>query len=338
MEFHKYMQYAFHDQWYRLKQYANDRHIRIVGDMPIYVSGDSADVWAHPELFQLDEHNNCTRVAGCPPDGFTPDGQLWGNPLYRWEYHRQTGYSWWIQRVSYSLGLYDVVRIDHFRGFDAYYSIPADAKTAKHGKWVKGPGLELFQAIRGQLGELPIIAEDLGFMTQSVRDMVNATGFPNMKVLQFAFDPEDRFGENEHLPHNYNRNCICYTGTHDNMTIAGWLQSLKRKEMIPVRDYLADHSTPVRTLYKSLIHLAMESVADTCIIPMQDFLGLGNDCRMNTPGTVGVNWQWRVRQDQLTDALAEEILQVTQHCGRGNLLNFPIPKHKEEDITSGEKI
>ena len=332
VEFQKYMQYAFYDQWKALKQYANDRNIQIVGDMPIYVSGDSADVWAHPELFQLDEDNQCTFVAGCPPDDFTPDGQLWGNPIYRWDYHRQTGYRWWITRLDYSFRLYDVVRIDHFRGFDAYYSIPAGSKTARHGTWVKGPGMELFAAIKDQLGELSIIAEDLGYMTQSVREMVKATGFPNMKVLEFAFDPEDELGENEYLPHNYGTNCVCYTGTHDNMTVAGWFGSLSRKQQRQVREYLGDFKTPGKQYYKNLIGLAMGSVADMCIIPMQDYLGLDNSGRMNTPGTVGINWQWRMTRQQMSDALQQQILATTKRYGRVNTLNFPKPKREEKPL------
>ena len=221
-----------------------------------------------------------------------------------------------------------------FRGFDAYYSIPAGSKTAKYGTWVKGPGMDLFDAVKENLGELPIIAEDLGFMTQSVRDMVKATGFPNMKVLEFAFDPQDAFGDNEYLPHNCVPNCVCYTGTHDNMTVCGWFQSLKRKEQKVVRDYLGDHKTPGKQICRNLVDLALSTVADTCIIPLQDYLGLDNRARMNIPGTVGVNWQWRVREDQLTEELAENLQISARRYGRVNLLNFPKPKIEEKPRTA----
>ena len=323
IEFHKFTQYIFYTQWAKLKTYINKKHLEIVGDIPIYVSGDSADVWAHPELFQMDEELNCTDVAGCPPDDFTPEGQLWGNPLYRWNYHRQTGFHWWTDRMRQSFQLYDLVRIDHFRGFDAYYAIPAESKTAKDGRWVDGPGLELFQEMTGKLGKLPIIAEDLGLMTDSVRKLVRDTGYPNMKVLQFAFGPNDKLGENDHLPHNYGKNCVVYTGTHDNMTLAGWLAGLTRGEVKAMRTYLGDHHTPVKQLGERILDMAHGSVAETCIIPMQDYLGLGKECRMNTPGTVTGNWRWRVKREELTDTLAQEILETTMRYGRVNPAVLP---------------
>ena len=330
VEFQKYLQYQFHTQWHALKQYANDRHIEIVGDIPIYVSLDGSDVWAHPEFFQLDENNRQTRVAGCPPDGFTPDGQLWGNPLYRWDYHEKTGYQWWVTRLWHSFTLYDVVRIDHFRGFDEYFSIPAQDKTARNGRWEQGPGMKLFDAIRANLGDRKIIAEDLGFMTDTVRKLVKDSGFPNMKVLEFGFDPNDDSGSNDYLPHNYHHNCVVYTGTHDNSTVTGWFKALSREEKALVRSYLADEKTPLKDLHWSLVSLVMASVADTCIIPVQDYLGLDDSARMNTPGTVGVNWGWRLKPGQMTEDLAEQLLAVTKRYGRMNRENRPKPAEEPE--------
>ena len=330
VEFQKYLQYTFSVQWKKLKKYANDRHIEIVGDIPIYVSLDGADVWAHPELFQLDENNRQTRVAGCPPDGFTPDGQLWGNPLYRWEYHKQTDFQWWVTRLWYSFQLYDVVRIDHFRGFDEYYSIPAGEPTARNGCWEQGPGMALFDALRRNLGDRKIIAEDLGFMTDTVRELVEDSGFPNMKVLEFAFDPEDEGGANEYLPHNYPPNCVVYTGTHDNSTVSGWFRGLTKEQKAQVRDYLADRRTPIGDIHKSLVSLAMGSCADTCIIPVQDYLGLDDSARMNTPGTVGINWRWRLAPGQLTEALGEEVLGMVKRYGRANWDALPKKEPQEE--------
>ena len=337
VEFQKYLQFQFHIQWHKLKQYANERHIEIIGDIPIYVSLDGADVWAHPELFQLDENNRQTRVAGCPPDGFAPDGQLWGNPLYRWETHKATGYQWWVTRLWHSFTLYDVVRIDHFRGFDEYYSIPAQDQTARNGRWEKGPGMDLFNAIEANLGKKKIIAEDLGYITDTVRKLVKDSGFPNMKVLEFAFDPGDVQGGNDYLPHNYGRNCVVYTGTHDNSTVIGWFQDLDAAHRQTVRNYLADQKTPIRDLNWSLISLAMESVADTCIIPIQDYLGLDDRARMNTPGTVGENWQWRLKPGQLTDALAQQVLETTCRYGRANWETIPQPEEPEEETEEPDR-
>ena len=318
VEFQKYMQFEFDRQWSRLKAYANARHIQIVGDIPIYVSPDGADVWAHPELFQLDEHNAPTAIAGCPPDAFAEDGQVWGNPLYRWEQHRATGYEWWVSRMWYSFRLYDVVRVDHFRGFDEYFSIPASADTARDGHWEKGPGMELFHTIRSRLGDVHVIAEDLGLMTDSVRALVRDSGYPNMKVLQFAVDPADVGGANDYWPHNYSSNCVAYTGTHDNETLAGWYAGLSSEAKMQLRNYLGDHYTPDGQIYRPLINLAMTTVAKDCIIPVQDWLGLGNEARMNQPGTVGFNWRWRLLPGQLTDALARELLATAKRTGRAN--------------------
>ena len=227
IEFYKYLQYLFSQQWHKLKAYANKKGISIIGDIPIYVSLDSSDTWANPELFQLDKECLPTAVAGCPPDSFCETGQLWGNPLYDWEYHQFTDYEWWIKRIKYSFDLYDIVRIDHFRGFDEYYSIPYGDKTAVNGTWEKGPGIELFKYLRQELGEVDIIAEDLGFLTESVKQLLKDTGYPGMKILQFGFDPRE---DSDYLPHNYDRNCVVYTGTHDNNTIRGWYKEISRED------------------------------------------------------------------------------------------------------------
>ncbi len=293
IEFQQYMQFQFYMQWMELKAYANKKGVRLIGDIPIYVAMDSADAWAHPELFQLDKDNVPLAVAGCPPDGFSATGQLWGNPLYRWEYHKNTGYEWWLSRLEYCFRLYDVVRIDHFRGFDEYYSIPYGAESAVGGHWEKGPGMDLFCRVEEALGRRAVIAEDLGYVTDSVRQLVRDSGFPGMKVLEFAFDSRDSGCANDYLPHNYPENCVVYTGTHDNETIVGWLDSITKEEQQMVRDYLCDGHTLKKDMYWPLICLIMRSSARMCIIPMQDYLGYGNECRMNKPSTVGINWKWR---------------------------------------------
>ncbi|MDO5550055.1 MAG: 4-alpha-glucanotransferase [Lachnospiraceae bacterium] len=316
IEFQQYLQYTFYKQWYQLKAYANRQGVRIIGDIPIYVAMDSADTWAHPELFQLDENNIPTAVAGCPPDGFSATGQLWGNPLYRWDYHRNTGFQWWMQRLEYCFRLYDVVRIDHFRGFDEYYSIPFGAESAVSGHWEKGPGMELFYRMRQVLGQREVIAEDLGYMTDSVRQLVRESGFPGMKVLEFAFDSRDSGCASDYLPHNYIENSVAYTGTHDNETIVGWFNSISKEEQEMARDYLCDHYTPKKWLYKSFISTIMQSRSALCVIPMQDYLGSDNRSRMNQPSTVGINWKWRLRKEDLTEDLKREIRSVTRRYGR----------------------
>ena len=328
IEFQQYMQFKFYEQWMKLKAYANKKGIQIIGDIPIYVAMDSADTWAHPELFQLDEENVPVAVAGCPPDGFSATGQLWGNPLYRWGYHRETGYQWWISRLSYVFRLYDVVRIDHFRGFDEYFSIPYGAETAVDGHWEKGPGIELFWRVREALGEKPVIAEDLGYVTDTVRDLVRDSGFPGMKVLEFAFDSRDSGCANDYLPHNYPENSVAYTGTHDNETLVGWWGSISKEEQKLTREYLCDAYTPEKELYKSLISLVMRSAAKLCVIPMQDYLGLDNRYRMNTPSTVGTNWKWRIRKNQLSVRLQKEIHGIALRYGRMNWI-----EDEEEAVT-----
>ncbi len=316
IEFYKFLQYLFFTQWESLRAYANKQGIRIIGDIPIYTALDSADTWTNPELFRLDAHGIPTAVAGCPPDGFSAEGQLWGNPLYDWETHRKTGYAWWISRLAHCFRLYDTVRIDHFRGFDEYYAIPHGEKNAVNGRWEKGPGTELFRAAQAALGRQEVIAEDLGFMTDSVRQLVRDCGFPNMKVLEFAFDSRDTGSRSDYLPHNYTEHCVAYTGTHDNQTIAAWFAEIPETERLLAREYLCDSCTPDEALHKSFIGLLFRSRADLCIIPMQDWLGLGAFARMNTPATVGDNWKWRMRREDMGDALCREIRRMTEIYGR----------------------
>ena len=317
--FYKFIQFKFYEQWFKLKEYANDKGIKIIGDIPIYVAYDSADVWSNPELFQMDEEVKPISVAGCPPDAFSVDGQLWGNPVYKWDYHKQTGYTWWIKRIENSTKLYDVIRIDHFRGFDEYYAIPSGEETAVNGKWDKGPGMDLFRNIEKALGKRDVIAEDLGFVTDSVRKLVHDSGFPGMKVVEFAFDVRDTGAASDYLPHNYIRNCVVYTGTHDNETLIGWWSSIDQRARDMARDYMAAHYTPDRLINVPFITLAMRSIADLCIIPMQDYLGLDNRSRMNKPSTVGDNWRWRTISDDTDDDLAEEIGRLTLMTGRSKM-------------------
>lgn len=316
IEFQQYMQFKFYEQWMKLKKYANEKGIQIIGDIPIYVAMDSADTWAHPELFQLDEENVPTAVAGCPPDGFSATGQLWGNPLYNWEVHRNSGYEWWIKRISNCFRLYDVVRIDHFRGFDEYYAIPYGDKTAENGWWEKGPGIDLFRAISARLGDREIIAEDLGYMTDSVKQLVEESGYPNMKVIEFAFDERDTGNASDYLPHNYPRNCVVYTGTHDNETLVSWLEDITPAERRQVREYLNNFRDSGKELCQDLICLVMRSVANLCIIPMQDYLGLDNSARMNQPSTLGKNWKWRLKEGQFTKELQKEMKTLAVRYGR----------------------
>lgn len=316
VEFWLFTQYIFSNQWNRLKVYANEQGIQIIGDIPIYVAYDSADVWANRQLFQFDENQVPKAVAGCPPDGFSADGQLWGNPLYQWDYHRNTNYDWWILRIQHCFTLYDVVRIDHFRGFDEYYSIPYGDKTAHNGHWEKGPGIELFHAIDNRLGKREIIAEDLGFVTESVKELVLKTGFSGMKVLEFAFDSRDSGSASDYLPHNYSSNSVVYTGTHDNETLAGWWKNIKQQERDMVKNYFFDSHTEDEDILETMIRGTMRSVSKLCIIPMQDYLKLDNSARMNQPSTLGGNWQWRITQSQLTSELAKNIYSITRLYGR----------------------
>ena len=316
IEFYEYIQFTFSKQWKKLKTYANENGIQIIGDIPIYVAYDSADTWAHPELFQLDEENLPVAVAGCPPDGFAADGQLWGNPLYRWDYHEQTGFAWWLQRLAYCYQLYDVVRIDHFRGFDEYYSIPYGAKTAHGGHWEKGPGIRLFRKVRECLGEKEIIAEDLGYVTDSVRRLVQESGYPGMKVIEFAFDSRDTGSANDYLPHNYTQNSVVYTGTHDNETLTGWFRDIRPEERRMVRSYLNDFHTSDEEIYWDLVCMAMRSVSKLCVIPMQDYLGYDNRARINQPSTLGKNWKWRLKKGAFSAELIRKIREMTARYGR----------------------
>ena len=312
--FQMMLQYLFTRQWRALKGYANERGIRIIGDIPIYVPRDSADVWSAPEQFLLDENYEPIEVAGCPPDGFSADGQLWGNPLYNWAYHKETGYAWWVRRVRHALGIYDLLRIDHFRGFDTYWAILADSTTARTGKWENGPGMELFDALEAALGKLPIIAEDLGELFPSVRKLLADSTFPGMKVLQFAFGG----GDNEYLPHNHVKNGVVYPGTHDNTTLTDWWENgASEKEKATAAAYL--HLTPCKPTAKevaavktaaartALLRAALGSVADRAIIPMYDWLGLGAEAHLNTPGKLGGNWAWRAKAGFDSKALAAQI-------------------------------
>lgn len=313
--FYSFLQYKFDEQWRALKKYANERGIKIIGDIPIYVAFDSADSWANPKLFQFSEDNMPLAVAGCPPDGFSATGQLWGNPLYDWEYHKKTGYEWWVCRISHCFYLYDIVRVDHFRGFDAYYSIPFGEETAVNGTWKKGPGLELFEVIKEKTGNPPIIAEDLGFLTDSVLKLLRDTGYPGMKVLEFAFHS---YEINNYLPHTYGKNCVVYTGTHDNDTLVGWYEKLGEEDKRFAQEYIGNSHISEEKGYWSFIRSALGSVADTAIIPMQDYLGLGSEARMNTPSTLGDNWKWRMEKGEFTGELAEKIKRLTWIYGRLN--------------------
>lgn len=314
MDFIRFQQFFFSKQWKKVKEYANQKGIEIIGDIPIYVAFDSADVWANPELFDLNSDNIPNAVAGCPPDAFSATGQLWGNPLYKWEYHAKTGFDWWLKRIGYCFKLYDVVRIDHFRGFDEFYAIPYGDPTAEFGAWRQGPGYALFEAINQTLGERKIIAEDLGFLTDSVRELVKKTGFPGMKILQFAFGGGS---DNDYLPHNLTKNSVIYTGTHDNETTRGWYEKLLKEDMNCAR-HLQRYTrvTEPANMAMALIELAFSSVCDTCIIPMQDYLNLGNEARINTPSVLGGNWQWRMLPQDINDTLAATLIDLKHFYNR----------------------
>jgi len=312
IEFYQYIQYEFIKQWRALKAYANNKGIRIIGDIPIYVAYDSADSWANRQLFQFDEEGNPLQVAGCPPDSYSATGQLWGNPLYKWEYHKETSYAWWIRRIEHCFRLYDVVRVDHFRGFDEYYSIPAGNDTAEFGTWMPGPGYDIFEKMEKQLGKMDIIAEDLGYLTSSVLELVAKTGYPGMKIIEFAFDSS---GESEYLPYHYNPNCVVYTGTHDNQTLVSWYQELAPEDKWVADNYVNIQRTDGKE-YWDFIRLAHGSVAGLVVIPMQDYLGLSDEARMNYPSTLGGNWVWRLLDDEITEELVLQIRQMTKMYGR----------------------
>lgn len=312
IRFYSFVQYLFYIQWSALRAYAHENGIRIIGDVPIYVPYDSADVWSSPEYFQLDEQMNPVSVAGCPPDAFSEDGQLWGNPLYRWDVLAQEGYSWWVRRMEAAGKLYDVIRIDHFRGFEAYWSVPFGDATAKNGQWVKGPGLDFMNTLKHELPHIDMIAEDLGFLTQEVLDLRDESGFPGMKVLGFAFDSRE---PSDYLPHTYPRNSVCYTGTHDNMTTRQWFETASADAVAYAREYM--HLTPEEGDVWGTIRTAFASVSDTCVILMQDYLNLGGESRMNFPGTMtDANWTWRAAEGFTDGDLADRILSLTKLYGR----------------------
>lgn len=307
VNFWKFLQFVFFRQWTEIKRYANEKGIQIIGDIPIFIAHDSADAWSHPEVFLFDENRNPTFVAGVPPDYFSETGQLWGNPLYNWEYLKQTNFRWWVERVKGNLDLYDLIRIDHFRGFAAYWAVPFGESTAVNGQWRPAPGHELFDTIRKELGNLPIIAEDLGVITPDVEELRDHFGFPGMKVLQFAFNP---MKGNEYLPHNYpHANCICYTGTHDNNTTLGWFNDLDEETRSNVIRYLPGGGE--NTVWK-FIRLAWSSVASVAIVPMQDVLELGSKARMNTPGKPSGNWQWRFQAAEYDPEITRKLRCITE--------------------------
>jgi 4-alpha-glucanotransferase len=311
IRYYSFVQYIACAQWQGIKNYAHSLGIAIIGDLPIYVAADSADAWANSGLFLLDEERRPLRVAGCPPDSFTSGGQLWGNPLYRWDAIAETGFAWWIARLRFNLSLYDIVRIDHFRGFESFFSIDAHAADAADGKWVKGPGLAFIEAVNRELPGAAIIAEDLGFLTAEVQALLEASGYPGMKVLQFAFDPREPGG---YMPYTYNRNCVVYTGTHDNSTTMGWFKSAPPESVNFAIEFLGLNNN--KEGHWAFIRCALASVAQTAIIPMQDYLGLDDRARMNTPSTIGGNWQWRMLPGAATPALAQEIRRLTGLFGR----------------------
>lgn len=312
IELNNFKQFVFFDQWKRLKDYANKKGIKIIGDIPIFVAFDSADLWANPDLFFLNNKGLPSVVAGVPPDYFSPTGQRWGNPLYKWSIHRQSNYAWWISRLRSSLRLFDMVRLDHFRGFAGYWEIPAQKPTAEIGRWVKGPGAHFFKTVLKALGDIPLIAEDLGEITPDVKALLKQFDFPGMKILQFSFasDPDDPF-----LPHNYPRRCMAYTGTHDNDTTRGWYDSAPAEEKDLCRRYLARSGEDISW---DMIRAVWGSVACLALAPMQDLLSLGSEARMNYPGRLGSNWSWRMPNDALSAQLLERLKEINFLYGRMN--------------------
>ena len=318
VQFYSFVQYLFFTQWKKLKTYAAKKGIRIIGDVPIYVPYDSVELWVNPELFQLDEKLQPTAVAGCPPDAFSEDGQLWGNPLYCWDAHKKDGYSWWLRRLGAAGKLFDIVRLDHFRGFEAYWSVPFGDETAKGGKWLKGPGTDFFKTVQEQLPDVELIAEDLGFLTREVLDLRDGFDLPGMKVLGFAFDSRE---PSEYLPYQYPQNAVCYTGTHDNMTTRQWFDTASEDAVAYAVEYM--RLTEQEGYVWGVIRTAMASPAKWAVVPMQDYLDLGAEARMNFPGTTGCNWTWRMQAGVLTPALSEKICKLTKLYGR-------IPKKGEK--------
>ena len=314
IERERILQYLLETQWTALRRYCNERDVKIFGDLPIYVNLDSADVWTHPELFRLDEARRPTHVAGVPPDYFSETGQRWGNPVYRWDALHETGYAWWIQRLKRNLHLFDIVRIDHFRGFAAYWEIPAEEPTAVRGRWIPGPGDGLFHALLRHFPELPIVAEDLGTITQDVRDLMHRFRLPGMKVLVFAFGGD--LATNPYVPHNHVQDCLLYTGTHDNNTVLGWFDTeLAADDKVRLFRYLG-REVGRDAVAREMVRLAMMSVANTAIFPMQDILGLGDEARMNRPARSDGNWQWRLVPEQIGPEGVRELRELTETYGR----------------------
>jgi 4-alpha-glucanotransferase len=311
----KFFQYTFFKQWFSLKSYCNSKNVQIIGDVPIYVSLDSVDVWTNPQIFKLDENKRPTFVAGVPPDYFSKTGQLWGNPVYKWDALRESGYSWWIKRMEHNLKIFDTIRLDHFRGFFAYWEVPACEKTAINGKWIKVPVEDFLKTLFKRFPFLPIIAEDLGVITPDVREMMNRLDFPGMKLLIFAFG--DDFPNSAYLPHNYTKNCVVYTGTHDNNTVKGWWRCEASPENKNRFFKYVGHEVSEENVHWEFIRLAMSSIANTVIIPMQDILGLGEEAKMNLPATTHGNWQWRLMPGQITPSVSEKLREITETYGRG---------------------
>lgn len=311
VNFYRFLQFQFFSQWDGLKRFAHENGIKILGDLPIYVAEDSSDCWANPELFSLDENLKPIWVGGCPPDGFSEDGQLWGNPCYDWQVHEETDYDWWVNRFKWLFSIFDCVRIDHFRGFESYWRIPAGDDTARNGSWIQGPGMKLFSKLKDELGELPIIAEDLGYMTKEVYEFRRETGFPGMKILLFAFAKD---ASSDYLPHNMDKNFVVYPSTHDSDTVVGWIKEHDREEVEFAKRYL--NLTEDEGLNWGMIRGAMTSVADMAIFQMQDILGLGNETRMNYPGTASGNWTWRMKIGEFSEELIEKLKSYTQMSGR----------------------
>lgn len=312
MDFHCFLQYVFHRQWEALRAYAKGKGIGIIGDVPIYVPLDSADVWANFELFQLDEERRPSFVAGVPPDGFTADGQLWGNPLYDWEKLKDTGYDWWLRRLGAAAKMYDVVRLDHFRGFESYWAVPTQDDTAKNGHWRPGPGWDFVKTLREKLPELSFIAEDLGYLTPEVKQLQKDSGYPGMKVLEFAFDSRE---PNDYLPHRYTPNSVCYLGTHDNMTMQQWFDEAKEDDVAYAKEYMGLNME--EGYVWGMLRGGMSSVSETFVAQMQDYIGLGAQGRMNFPGTLSdANWTWRAKAEDFTPELAARIRAMTKLYGR----------------------
>ena len=314
--YYKAVQFWFYCHWNALKAYANEKGIKLIGDIPIYVSGDGADIWANPKQFYMNKELEFVEVAGCPPDAFSEDGQLWGNPLYRWDVMKKDGYTWWIKRIKHLSELFDIVRIDHFRGFAGYYAIPGKDTTAKNGKWKKGPGMSLFQAMKNELGELDIVVEDLGVLTPDVLELRAETGYPGMKVLQFAFDSKS---DSDYLPHNHTKNSIVYTGSHDNDTILGWVEHSPKETVEYAVEYMG--LSKEEGYNWGMMKAAWASVCDMSIVMMQDLLDLDGTARMNVPSTSEGNWQWRMRPGACTKSLSDKIYKNMQNYSRLKVMN-----------------